>query len=124
MSARDFLNAVKQELNLDTDKELSKYIGASKSSLDKWVQRNKVPDKWKLIIKEKIEKRSNNYNQHKVIDDKKHSSIVNGDIHINISQFDHKEDIEEIIRLLPYAPSRFLDQLKIKLKTFEELSKI
>lgn len=124
MNARDFLNAIKQELNLDTDEELSTYIGASKSSLDKWVQRNKVPDKWKFIIKEKVEKGSNNHNQIRIVGDNNHSNIVNGDIHINISQFDHKKDIEEIIRLLPYAPSKFLEKLKTKLRTFEELSNI
>ncbi|MDM5271906.1 helix-turn-helix domain-containing protein [Sulfurovum sp. zt1-1] len=122
MNARDFLNAIKQELNLYTDEELSTYIGASKSSLDKWVQRNKVPDKWKFIIKEKLDKGSKSHNQIRIVGDNNQSNIVNGDIHINISQFDHKQDIEEIIRLLPYAPSKFLEQLKIKLKTFEELS--
>lgn len=122
MNARDFLNAVKQELKLDTDEELSKYLGASKPSLDKWIQRNRVPDKWKLIIKEKVERGSRNHYRISVVGDNNHSSIINGDIHINISQFDHKEDIEEIIRLLPYAPSKFLEQLKIRLKTFEELS--
>lgn len=124
MEARDFLNAIKQELNLSTDEELSKCIGASKSSLDKWVQRNNVPDKWKFIIKEKLKKGTKNHNQIKIVGDNNQSHILNGDIHINISQFDHKEDIEEIINLLPYAPSKFLEKLKIKLKTFEELSNI
>ena len=124
MNARDFLNAIKQELNIDTDEELSKCLGASKSSIDKWVQRDKVPDKWKFIIKDKVEKGSKSHNQIRIVGDNNQSNIVNGDIHINISQFDHKEDIEEIIRLLPYAPSNFLEKLKIKLKTFEELSDI
>jgi hypothetical protein len=124
MNARDFLNTIKQELNLQTDEELSKWMGASKASLDKWIQRDKIPDKWRFLIKEKVEKGSKHHNQVKIVGDNNQSHILNGDIHINISQFDHKEDIEEIIRLLPYAPSKFLDKLKKKLKAFEELSDI
>lgn len=124
MNARDFLNAIKQELNLQTDEELSKWLGASKASLDKWIQRDNVPDKWMFIIKEKVEKGVKNHNQVKIVGDNNQSHILNGDVHINISQFDHKEDIEEIIRLLPYAPSKFLEKLKTKLKAFEALSDI
>ena len=43
-------------------------------------------------------------------------------VNINMSQFDHKDDIKEIIELLQYAPSGFLDTIKDKLKQFKELS--
>lgn len=124
MKARNFLNSIKQEMNLNTDEELSELLGTSKSSLDKWIQRNKIPDKWKYIIKEKLESKSKYHNHVRSIKNFNYSYIVNGDIYINTSQFDHKEDIKEIIRLLPYAPGNFLKTIKEKLETFEELSKI
>lgn len=49
-------------------------------------------------------------------------SAVNGNISINTSKFNHKEDILEIIELLEYAPSGFLSMLKEKLLAFKKLS--
>ena len=122
MNARNFLDVIKKELNVNTDEELSQLIGTSKSSLDKWIQRNKVPDKWKYVIKEKLSSES----KQQTANPKNHHFyyIVNGDIHINLSEFDHKQDIEEIIRLLPYAPGKFLETIKEKLQAFEELSQL
>ena len=88
MNARKFLDVIKNELNINTDEELSILLGASKSSLDKWIQRDKVPDKWKFIIKEKL--LSESKQQTGNIKNHHYYHIVNSDIHINLSQFDHK----------------------------------
>ena len=123
MNARTFLDLIKKEFKINTDEELAKLLGASKSSIDKWIQRNKVPDKWKFIIKEKLEK-NDEYQQSGAFKNNSYYHIINEDIYIDLTGFDHKEEIEEIIRLLPYAPGKFLEAIKEKLQTFEELSQI
>lgn len=124
MDTRTFLNSIKEEMNLKTDEELSQYIGASKSSLDKWIQRNRVPDKWKFIIKEKLEVGPSYIKNVRVLDYQDQNNTLIGRIHVDLSQFDHKEDIQEIIRLLPYASGEFLNKVKRKLRSFKELSNL
>lgn len=53
MNVRTFLDTKKKEFNIASDEEFSIFIGASKASMDKWIQRNKLPDKWRLIIGQK-----------------------------------------------------------------------
>jgi ribosomal protein S16 len=50
------------------------------------------------------------------------NSTVSGGIHINTNDFNHSEDIKEIIELLKFAPSGFLTILKNKLLSFKELA--
>jgi len=50
------------------------------------------------------------------------NNILNGNININTSEFNHGADIKEIIDLLQYAPSEFLNILKERLKKFKELT--
>lgn len=45
MNARDFLDSLKKEFNVSYDKELADLLGSSKEALDKWVVRNKIPDR-------------------------------------------------------------------------------
>jgi len=52
MTAREKLNQLKQIWGLRTDKELAKFIGTSKANIDSWVKRDKIPDKWILIIED------------------------------------------------------------------------
>lgn len=124
MNARHFLNSIKHEIDLNTDEELAKFLGASKASLDKWIQRDSIPDKWKYIIREKLQSEIH-YPDHKYsVKNNDFYTINHTQMHIDLAQFDHKEEIEEIISLLPYAPGKFLEKIKEKLRTFEELSKI
>ena len=124
MHARHFLNSIKQELDLNTDEELAKFLGASKSSLDKWIQRDTVPDKWKFIIREKLHTKTQDPNHSTDTGEKNFYYITHTQMHSDLAEFDHKEEIEEIIRLLPYAPGKFLNTIKEKLRTFEALSDI
>ncbi|PLY04364.1 MAG: hypothetical protein C0625_16950 [Arcobacter sp.] len=50
MTARMYLNEKKEILGINSDEELALKIGTSKDNINKWVQRDKVPDKWQLII--------------------------------------------------------------------------
>ncbi len=60
MSARKKLDETKSLWGLDTDKELAKKLETSKANIDSWVKRDKIPDKWSLIIGQM----SNNNNLH------------------------------------------------------------
>ena len=46
MNAREYLDAIKEGLGAKTDDDLAVAIGASSSAISKWIQRDKVPDKW------------------------------------------------------------------------------
>ncbi len=52
------------------------------------------------------------------------TNIENSHININANDFNHSEDIKEIIELLKYAPSDFLNTVKSKLKQFKSISKL
>jgi len=64
MTARKRLNELKQIWGLDTDKELAKFLGTNKTNIDSWVKRDKIPEKWVLIIEQMkplMVKNSGNY---------------------------------------------------------------
>ncbi len=64
MTAREKLNELKKIWGFETDKELANFIGTNKTNIDSWVKRNKIPDKWVLIIeqlKPLMVKNSGNY---------------------------------------------------------------
>lgn len=48
--------------------------------------------------------------------------VVNGDMIINTSNFDHPEDIKELIELLKFAPSPLLDSFKEKLLKIKDIT--
>lgn len=50
MKVRDFVNTLKEKYNLSSDEQLAVHLGVTKASIDKWIQRNKVPDKWMLKL--------------------------------------------------------------------------
>jgi len=50
MTAREELNEAKNALHLSSDKQLADLLKISKGNIDSWVRRNRVPDKWKMII--------------------------------------------------------------------------
>ena len=55
MSVRHILDRAKEDLSVATDRELALKIGANPTTLEKWVQRDKLPDKWVMIIRQKSE---------------------------------------------------------------------
>lgn len=59
MEARAYLDEIKRKLSVKTDEELALKIGASPSAIGKWIQRNSVPVKWKLIIEKILDQKTN-----------------------------------------------------------------
>ena len=69
---RTLLNLEKHRLGIKSDEELAYTIGFNKDALNKWVQRNKIPDKWKSIITQtesikSSDKKTNNTIEKKII---------------------------------------------------------
>lgn len=50
MSARQKLDTIKDLWDLKTDEELAKKLGTTKTNIDSWIKRNKIPDKWTIKI--------------------------------------------------------------------------
>lgn len=117
MEAREFLNQIKEKYGVSSDEELAVKLGTSKASIDKWIQRNTIPDKWKIILGQKSHLDSNLGIQIA------NNSTINGNVNINTSEFNHSEDIKELINLLKYAPSDFITTVIERLRKFKSLSK-
>ncbi len=50
MNTREELNQAKITLKLTTDQELADILETNKRNLESWVKRNRIPDKWRMII--------------------------------------------------------------------------
>ena len=50
MNAREELNKAKIMLDVSTDIELAEVLKTSKNNINSWATRNKIPDKWRMII--------------------------------------------------------------------------
>lgn len=50
MAVRDELNDLKFRLRLKTDEELAVALNTSKASIDRWISRKEIPQKWRRII--------------------------------------------------------------------------
>ena len=50
MNIREFLNDKKKDFGVTSDEELALKIGTSKDNINKWIQRDNIPDKWQLIM--------------------------------------------------------------------------
>lgn len=50
MTVRDELNDLKFRLRLKTDEELAVVLNTSKASIDRWISRKEIPQKWRRII--------------------------------------------------------------------------
>lgn len=117
MEVRQILNQVKEAYGVSSDEELAIKLGISKASIDKWIQRNKIPDKWKIILGQMSHLDFNFGIQIA------NNSTINGNVNINTSEFNHSEDIKELISLLKYAPSDFITTVIERLRKFKSLSK-
>jgi len=139
----DILNRLYEELGIKKDNEFCKQYDIKASTLSSWKKRDSIP--YEII--EEISQNENlsldyillgrrtsqNENNIKVSANTNNSNIgsnnvvngdINGNININTSEFNHGHDIKEIIDLLQYAPSTFLNILKDRLKKFKELTHI
>jgi len=56
MNAREELNKIKEYLAIATDIELSEALNVNKRNIESWIKRNKIPDKWRMIIQQKYDK--------------------------------------------------------------------
>lgn len=52
MTAREELDQIKQSWALKTDEELAIKLNTKIFNIDSWVKRNKIPEKWQLIIRQ------------------------------------------------------------------------
>lgn len=50
MTAREKLDKIKADWHLRTDEELAKKLNIPKETINSWVKRNKLPEKWELKI--------------------------------------------------------------------------
>lgn len=115
-NVRDLLDEIKYILNIKTDQELAETLGVGYHAMVAWLQRDKVPDKWKNIIKNKTLQNNNNFIGLKNV------GINNGHISISAATFDHTGIVKEIIELLKYAPPGYLEIIKNKLEEFKKMS--
>lgn len=65
MKVREYINKIKEQYKLVSDEQLAVKIGVSKASIDKWIQRNKVPDKWMVILGQDVLQEDTNI--HKIL---------------------------------------------------------
>ncbi len=59
MSIREEINQLKKYLRVSTDRELAEILGTSKGNIDSWIKRDKIPEKWAIIIGQMYKKDSN-----------------------------------------------------------------
>lgn len=138
----DRIKIIKEELKCKNYKELSELMGVKESRI-KTLASNKSAssfseeeirtlvkkfnfnmywivlgqgDIYEESKKEKVNIHANGNNNNIV------NGNMNGNVNINTSEFNHGADIKEIITLLQYAPSEFLNIIKERLKKFKELT--
>lgn len=90
MNAREKLDKIKLDWNLKTDEELSKKLQTSKTNIDSWIKRNKIPDKWLLKLEQIVP-----IEEQKILKIPKLSAKVSAGY--NIQQIDSIEQIGELI---------------------------
>ena len=133
-SIKDILNRLCEYYKVPNNRQLSDKIEVNYNTINTWIKRESIPYEklhkiaqkesisldWLLFGEKKSEKETSIGNNNIVMGDIQ----GNNNININISQFDHKDDIVEIIELLEYAPSGFLTTIKERLHTFKDLSQL
>lgn len=123
MTVRDELNDLKFRLRLKTDEELAVVLNTSKASIDRWISRKEIPQKWRRIIEMQFNG-VNVSNGHFI----NGNNVSVGNYHIGQSLV-KDEDIELINAIKDNDPNRVyrdLEDLKKRLfiKTNDEFIKI
>lgn len=128
-------------LKISKDKEFCDKYDIKANTVSSWKKRNSVPYEliqeisqnenisfdWILSGKGSMYLKEDSIAQNNSVmisGNTNNSNIINGNISINTSNFNHSEDIKDIVELLQYAPSNFLMQIKERLEKFKELSQI
>ncbi len=102
MDARQKLDELKILLNISTDGELAQELGTQVNNVYAWVKRNKIPERWLLVIKQKS----------------KNIPISNNKIQISYNNLiqDDKHETKEICELIKnYATPKLIQEFKEKL---------
>jgi len=60
MSIREEINRLKKHLKVSTDRELAEILGTNKGNIDSWIKRDKIPEKWAIIIGQMYKNDTNN----------------------------------------------------------------
>jgi hypothetical protein len=123
MTVRDELDDLKFRLRIKTDEELAVVLNTSKVSIDKWINRKEIPQKWRRIIEMQFNG-INVSNGHFI----NGNNVSVGNYHIGQSSA-KEEDIELINAIKENDPNkeyRDLEDLKKRLfiKTNDEFMKI
>ena len=123
MTVRDELDDLKFRLRIKTDEELAVVLNTSKVSIDKWINRKEIPQKWRRIIEMQFNG-VNVSNGHFI----NGNNVSVGNYHIGQSSA-KDEDIELINAIKENDPNREyrdLEDLKKRLfiKTNDEFMKI
>lgn len=123
MTVRDELDDLKFRLRIKTDEELAVVLNTSKVSIDKWINRKEIPQKWRRIIEMQFNGVSVS-NGHFI----NGNNVSVGNYHIGQSSA-KDEDIELINAIKENDPNREyrnLEDLKKRLfiKTNDEFMKI
>jgi len=134
-SIKDILSRLCEYYEVPNNRQLSDKIGVNYNTISTWIKRESIPYEklhsiahnesisfdWLLFGKKSSEKNHSNT----VIGNNNITTgggSINGNININTSKFNHKDDVIEIIELLEYAPSGFLTIVKDKLLAFKKMS--
>lgn len=123
MTVRDELDDLKFRLRIKTDEELAVVLNTSKVSIDKWINRKEIPQKWRRIIE--MQFNGINVSNGRFING---NNVSVGNYHIGQSSI-KDEDIELINAIKENDPNREyrdLEDLKKRLfiKTNDEFMKI
>jgi len=66
MDVREELNLLKKYLDISTDRELAEKLGTTKGNVDSWIKRQKIPDKWSMVIGQMYENSTKNKKGHEL----------------------------------------------------------
>lgn len=124
MTVRDELNDLKFRLRLKTDEELAVVLNTSKASIDRWISRKEIPQKWRRIIEMQFNG-VNVSNGHFI----NGNNVSVGNYHIGqntVSSNAAEELISAVIENDPNREYKNLEDLKKRLfiKTNDEFIKI
>ncbi|MDD3467902.1 MAG: helix-turn-helix domain-containing protein [Campylobacterales bacterium] len=110
MEAREKLDKIKVEWGLKTDDELANKLGIPKNTLNTWIRRKNIPEKWELKIGQM------------------NTIVGNGNIHISgkgnsvNTAPQSKSEYRELFALIEeYATPKLIEEFKVKLLKIKEI---
>lgn len=111
MTARERLNEIKNLFGLKTDNELSEFLGTNKLNIDSWVKRDKIPEKWELIIRQKPYTNS-------IVSGNNNIQITGKNNTISNTQYQEYNELFELIK--EYATPKMIKDIREKLLKIKE----